>query len=282
MKRLPLPKFDVSHAAEICASGITIAERAEILREAIPTFAHIEANYLQLGKASKLYTLAQSNSVTPRLDGKMMGIIYKSHFSKAGSPSRSLYDKIKMSAPHDICPLCGQRNVASVDHYMPQSKFPALNLTPANLVPACSDCNKSKLATVPTSEEEQMLHPYFDDLGSERWLIAQISQTAPPTLTFSISPSQEWSPPLSSRVLSHFKQMGLAKLYSSQAASELADISYTLVNLGKSGGNQAVKAHLQNEFESRYSRDPNSWKTALYEALKDSTWFCDEGYSAIR
>lgn len=282
MKILPLPTFSVSYAAEVCASGMSIVERAEILREAIPTFAQAEANYLQLGKKSQLYTLAQSDFVTPRLNGKLMGVIYKSHFAKAGSPSRSLYDRIKMSAPHDTCPLCGQRNVASVDHYMPQSAFPVLNLTPANLVPACSDCNKSKLAAVPGSEEEQMLHPYFDDLGDDRWLVAGVSESQPPTVTFSIRPAPAWPPALSSRVSGHFKRMGLAKLYAAQAASELADIAFTLGKIGQAGGAPTVRAHLHSEFESRCTRDHNSWKTALYEALKDSAWFCEGGYSGIR
>jgi hypothetical protein len=40
-----------------------------------------------------------------------------------------------------------------------KSPLPALAVALLNLVPACSDCNKAKLASVPTSAEEVGLHP---------------------------------------------------------------------------------------------------------------------------
>ncbi|WP_422778067.1 HNH endonuclease [Pseudomonas shirazensis] len=80
-----------------------------------------------------------------------------------------------MASEFGLCPMCGQRIVATVDHYLPQSRFPTLNLTSANLIPVCSDCNRRKLASVPAIAEDQTLHPYFDDLGNERRLMADIA-----------------------------------------------------------------------------------------------------------
>ena len=67
-----------------------------------------------------------------------------------------------------------------------------------------------------------------------------------------------------------------------QAASELADISFGLMEVGQTGGGAAVRSHLHGEFASRYARDTNSWKTALYEGLYESDWFCNEGYRLVR
>ena len=75
--------------------------------------------------------------------------------------------------------------------------------------------------------------------------------------------------------------MGLGVLYVAQAASELADISHALVQLGNNIGPVAVRSHLYEEFESRLARDRNSWKTALYEGLCDSAWFCNEGFRLV-
>lgn len=282
MKRLVPPPFDAAGVVETCASGITIAERAQALLDALPVIQSSEAEYRELGPVGQLYRIAESDVVTPAIDVQLMGVIYKSHFARKGSPSRPLYEQIKMAPEFGICPLCGQRVVATVDHYLPQSRYPKLNLTPVNLVPACADCNKQKLAGAPARAEDQTLHPYFDDLGSERWLIVEVMPSAPPTITFAIRRSSDWTELLYTRVRHHFHVMGLGELYVAQAASEMADISYALEDIGASVGPDGVRQHLDGQFRSRHARDANSWKTALYEGLRDSDWFCSEGYRLIR
>ena len=282
MKRLSPPPFSAVQTVEACASGITIPERARILRAALPVIELSEAQYRELGAAGQLYRITESDDVTPELNAQLMGVIYKSHFARSGSPSRPLYEQIRMAPEHGICPLCGQRIVATVDHYLPQTRHPKLNITPLNLVPACSDCNKRKLAKSPGSAEEQSLHPYFDNLGNDRWLVVSVQPSSPPTILFSIRPSPAWSAVLSARVVNHFGLMGLGELYAAQAASELADISYSLEEVGSASGLVGVRAHLDTQFRSRFARDANSWKTALYEGLRDSEWFCVEGYRLIQ
>lgn len=282
MKRLPLPAFEVKDAVEHCAAGITIAARSQALLGALPDFQAAEATYKALAPTGQLFQIPTSDQVTPQLSGELMGTIYKSHFMRTGSPSRALYEAIRFAPPYGICPMCGQRIVASVDHYLPQSLHPIFNLTPANLVPACSDCNKGKLAKFAQSAEEQTLHPYFDELGSERWLVADVGESAPPSIAYRVRPPAGWSPVLAARVQHHFKVMGLAELYAAQAASELADISFNLCELAKTGGPTLVRTHLYSELASRRVRDPNSWKTALYEGLCDSNWFCNQGHHLIR
>ncbi len=282
MKRLPLPEFGVKVSVERCASGITIEERARLLLEALPKFEAAEAEYVALATKGQLFRLATKEQVTPQLSGELMGTIYKSHFVRTGSPARVLYEAIRFAPPYGLCPMCGQRIVASVDHYLPQSLHPIFNLTPSNLVPACSDCNKGKLAKSAIREEEQTLHPYFDDLGNERWLMINVQETVPPSIAYRVKPSSVWTPALIARVNHHFKVMGLAELYAAQAASELADMSYSLGELAKVGGPDSVRSHLHGEFVSRHDRDPNSWKTALYEGLFSSEWFCTKGHYLIR
>ncbi|SFQ64503.1 HNH endonuclease [Pseudomonas sp. NFPP07] len=282
MKRLDPPAFNATQAIEVCASGISIHERAQALLDALPVIQASEAEYRELGPAGQLFQITESNIVTSQIDAVLMGVIYKAHFARKGSPSRALYEQIRMAPEYGICPLCAQRTVATVDHYLPQSRHPKLNLTPVNLVPACSDCNKNKLAGVPTRAEDQTLHPYFDDLGNDRWLVVEIQASSPPTISFAIRPAGAWNDVLIARVNYHFRVMGLGELYAAQAASEMADISYSLEDVGVSTGPVGVRQHLDGQFRSRYDRDANSWKTALYEGLRDSDWFCTEGYRMIR
>lgn len=111
--------------------------------------------------------------------------------------------------------------------------------------------------------------------------MVQVQPTSTPTIVFWVRPPAEWTAVLAQRVQHHFNVVGLDVLYASQAASELADISYGLTETGKAAGPQAVREHLNDEFKSRHARDPNSWKTALYEGLRDSDWFCQLGYLLI-
>ncbi len=282
MKRLHPPPIYAADTVHACAAGITIADRAQALIDALPAIQRSEAEYFELGPTGQLFHIAPSNSVTPAIDTALMGVIYKSHFVRQGSPSRALYEQIRMAPEFGVCPLCGQRIVATIDHYLPQTRFPTLNLTPINLIPACSDCNKRKLASAPTSAEDQTLHPYFDDLSNERWLTADIQPSTPPTVSFAIRPASTWDEVLTARVINHFLVMGLEELYIAQAASEMADISYALEDIGAAAGPDGVRQHLDSQFRSRHARDPNSWKTALYEGLRDSGWFCAEGYRRIR
>lgn len=282
MKRLQPPAFAAAQAIEACASGINDAERATALRQALPVIEAAEQEYRALGTVGELHRMTPTSEVTPLLNTALMSMIYKRHFVRPGSPSRPLYEQIRMAPEFGICPLCGQRIVATIDHYLPQSQHPNLTLTPVNLVPACSDCNKNKLARIPSNAQEQSLHPYFDDLGAERWLVVGVRPSAPPTITFSVRPLPTWSQVLAARVAHHFSMMRLAELYAAQAASEMADISYALIEVGDAIGADGVRAHLRRELRSRSHRDGNSWQTALYEALAESDWFCAEGYRQIR
>lgn len=281
MKRLPLPKFDAKETIKLCATGITIPERSKVLLDALSTIEAGEETYKKLGPVGELFQIPSTDDVTPELNGKLMGVIYKSHFARIGAPTRGIYDAIRLAPKYSLCPLCGQRSVGSVDHYLPQSLHPIFNLTPANLVPSCMDCNKAKLALVALTAEQQTLHPYFDELGDERWLVVDIQETTPPAIVYRVRPPAGWTSVLAKRVKYHYKVMGLGVLYSAQAASELADISHALVKLGSSGGPVAMRSHLYDEFASRLARDKNSWKTALYEGLCDSAWFCNEGYRLV-
>lgn len=56
-----------------------------------------------------------------------------------------------------LCPLCGIAQDLTLDHYMPQSKYPALSMFRQNLVPVCSACNRSKNAQPYTD----FIHPYY-------------------------------------------------------------------------------------------------------------------------
>lgn len=203
--------------------------------------------------------------------------VYTDRMSKKQSAGREIYDELRAAAPNGRCPLCGVGSVRTLDHHLPKSKFPFLAVVPANLVPACSDCNHTKTDVAPTVYADQTLHPYFDDIDDKRWLRARVVEQVPVVVEFYVSPPTDWSSGLVTRVRRHFELLGLASLYADQAANELTEIESLLGALLPYGAD-GVRAHLQEQADHRGAARRNGWTAALYSALADSSWFCSGGF----
>jgi hypothetical protein len=204
--------------------------------------------------------------------------LYTGNLAKKNTAARHIYDSLKSAAPHSICPLCAQRVVTTLDHYLSKSHFPSFAVSPVNLVPACTDCNKAKLATYATTAAQQPLHPYFDAVDSTVWLHADVIQTTPPALSFRVSPDLNWPRLLAQRVQYHFDFFELSSLYSIQAGKELLNIRF---GLEKAAAANSLQVHLADQACIRRKGARNSWQAAMHEALANSDWFCSTGYKLI-
>ncbi|MBU0623176.1 MAG: hypothetical protein KJ795_15155 [Gammaproteobacteria bacterium] len=281
MKTLPKPPFQARTVFEACAASRQDIELKARLLSIAPAIEQAEYAYQIHGQAGQLHVIKEETIVSGKVTGKEMESLYTESFVRKGSKNRYIYDQIKMAAPHGICPLCGQRVVSTLDHYLAKTKHPALAVSPLNLVPACADCNKLKHAHQPVNAEEQTFHPYFDDLGKDVWLTAVIGQTQPPSISYSATPPENWSAVKKQRLRNHFVTYELANLYGAQASAELVDIKHGLLTIGQRGHSHEVHIHLVREADSRTAADPNSWKAAMYRALAESEWFCRCGYLLI-
>jgi hypothetical protein len=227
---------------------------------------------------TRLHQIAPQGLVGGVVTQAEMEAVYTQRMAKKGAPGRDVYDALFTSAPQGKCPLCGHRTVSTLDHHLPKALYPALAVAPLNLVPACSDCNKSKLASVPANANEETLHPYFDDIDGDRWLAAEVVLARPAALRFFVEAPAHWSATLRSRVERHFQTFGLGRLYSSEAADELLNIRHQLRAMHESGGAALVQIELRERAESCQQARRNGWRTATYQAFADSDWFCDGGF----
>ncbi|WP_224372476.1 HNH endonuclease [Hyalangium versicolor] len=232
-------------------------------------------------KAGRLYTLEEHKDVAGQVTAREMSDLYKRRMARSGSAGRRVYDALMLRAK-GICPLCGHLPVSTLDHQLPQAMFPALAVTPTNLVPACGDCNKWKQDAIPRKAEEQTFHPYFDDFGKEPWLHAEVVENTPPTLRYSVRPPASWPAIWGARARHHFRTYKLGRLYKTQAANELMNMQHLLLGLQEKAGVDGVRSHLRSHEESCAKANPNSWQTAMYRALGESEWFCTEGLVQLR
>lgn len=282
MRKLPLPPLTAYGIFCVCAASVQNVELKTRLFGAISEINSAEKQYANLAPCASLHQFPAKDHVGDWVTGEEMETLYTGTLARLESTARLYYDAIRASAPNDICPYCGQRTVDSLDHYLPKSLYPALAVTPINLVPACSACNKTKLDFQPPDAKDLILHPYYDDVPKDIWLKARVLNVGgKPVLEYFTDPPSTWQTLWASRVKAHLDTLKLPTLYASHAAEELVNNRQSLQNLCLSGGAAAVKAHCQEVQGSRQAAYLNSWQAACYGALVDSDWFCASGVLAI-
>lgn len=278
MRRLPRPPFAAGDALHRCIASIQAGPLTARLALIVDQVVAAEAAYIQRGDHAQLFLIPQTPGIG-EITVNEMKRVYKGTFAKSVR-TRDIYDAIKKLPVNDICPLCGQRTVGSLDHYLAQSLHSALVVTPINLVPACADCNKAKLNAQPATAAEQTLHPYFDNVDDELWLFAVVEETNPASLRFYPDPPAAWPAVTRERVLNHFRTFGLGSLYASHSGVELTNIQYGLQRIAERGTVEDIRAELVKRAESAEAAHINSWQTAFYRALSGSEWFCAGGFGA--
>ena len=162
MRSLGKPSFSLNNVLDSC---IASKQQNRILIDTLQQYRNslisYEEGYSQKGTAFELYQIAFPSVEALLPVQKELVPLYEKTFVKSVR-TRPFYEALITSAKGQICPFCGERAVASLDHYLAKSLHPDLSLTPLNLVPACSDCNKGKGDSHPSCAEEQVFHPYFD------------------------------------------------------------------------------------------------------------------------
>lgn len=281
MFSLPKPDDDVGEVFDLCISKVrstTIKANLESIR---PIIVRAAADYDAAGLAKQLHNVPETDLLGGTVSHQEMVRVYENRMVGKAAPGRTIYHKLRTSSPNRRCPYCNQRSVNTLDHFLPKQKHSALTITPANLVPSCTDCNKDKLTGGAGTAEETYLHPYYDDVSQYRWLQADVIEGAPVAVRFYTVSPPDCDPMLAERIAFQFKTLGLASLYSSQAADEFSGRQMRLAGLLHDGGAGEVRAYIQEEYESQAKNDANSWRSACYNAWLRSDWFCEGGLLAV-
>jgi hypothetical protein len=281
VRKLGRPAHDAKSTLELCASILDDASQSKRLLSVSTEIQNAELEYAKNGSAALLYQIPTAKTIGGLVSVKEMSTLYKGTLSRKGSRARRIYDEIKLLPADGLCPLCAQRTVGTLDHYLAKTKHPALTVTPLNLVPSCMDCNKAKGNKQPNSDIEQTLHPYFDDVDTDIWLVARVNVGSPPAVTFRVQPPTSWPNVATTRLKNHFARFGLADLYAVHAGADLSNIKFSLAQLAAREGPTGLARHLLEQATGRRLVAINSWQAAMYEALGTSIWFCEEGYLLI-
>ncbi|MBR8403215.1 hypothetical protein [Burkholderia cenocepacia] len=281
MRRLPTPDVTCVEILDLCASSVRDLDLKQGIQHAKGVVEAAEQAYRKKGQSAELYSIKGTKNVGKCLSGKQMERVYNGTFVKS-SKTRDIYAKLKRACVNDICPLCGQRTVRQLDHYLPITSFPVFGLAAINLVPACSDCNKDKLVHMPSTAGEQTIHPYFDNVDGEQWLFGKVVESIPAAVTFFVKTPAAWSEMQAERMRTHFRVFRLGALYATHAAVEIGNIRFQLAKIAAAADSaHRISAHLRERAESCAHVYQNSWQRATFDALADSEWFCSGGFAAM-
>lgn len=267
MRKISKPKFKVIEVLEDCIDNMRESNLKTEIISSKAVFENSESLFEKNITANSLYKIPQNEIISKTLNTEELKNIYTSRLVNKNNSGRKFYDSIFLSAPNGKCPYCSQRIVRTLDHYLPKSKYPLYSIIPVNLVPSCSDCNKDKLVDTPTKDEEETLHPYYDDIENESWLKLKILSYNPLTVEYFVLPPKTWTPLLKKRTEFHFKSYSLNVLFCIHALEEFENIKNHLTLLFNSVGSIGLKQHLLDCFHSRQIVNKNSWQTAFYEGL---------------
>lgn len=280
MRSIAPPISSVGNILVSLAGNIENRDLAARLLAAQPHIVQLEQEYMRRASNNSLHTFpaeAETNGIS---QGEMSWL-YSRSFARKGIPTRPLYEALKMSAPGEICPLCNQRVVRTLDHHLSKQDYPAFSVTPVNLVPACRDCNSDTLARPMRAPEDQTFHPYFDNVDDDIWLHGHVEESRPPVVRFEARPPAHWVQDKRTKVVRHFRIFKLGTLYTTHAGSELQNIYGDVDVIAQRGDALVIKDELAQRALARRRVVRNNWQAAMYAALSDSDWFCQGGFREI-
>jgi 5-methylcytosine-specific restriction endonuclease McrA len=220
MKKILKPSIKVREVFTTTISTVENVILKEELTKCIDVLELGESDFEDKFDKNEIHKIPQQLSIFGNIGKNEMKKVYDYRMVRSIMPGYKYYSQIKLSAKYGKCPLCSVRIVDTLDHYLPKSKYPIYAVTPINLIPSCTPCNKGKQIDYPKNSKEQTLHPYFDDVENDSWIKAKVLKTNPISFEYFLDCPSNWSKILEDRVHNHFISYNINELFSSHANEE--------------------------------------------------------------
>lgn len=277
MQNIALPADVAATVFSACATRTRSVARRNALLAQLPWVEARAALYIDHAHENSLHSFDPQGP--DGIDASELSGVYGRVLVKGGE--RPTYLRLKGLARYGRCPLCAQRDVKTLDHYLSKDDYPELAVFPANLVPCCFDCNHAKGTYLALNANQRLFHPYFDDWSQHRLIKASLNFGEGVTVDYRVRRPNGTDIQVVRRARNHFNQLDLAALYSDNAAVELVDRKLSFQETFDADGPAGLRDEMNQEARSRRRRNRNSWQSALYRALSVSDIFCGGGFNQI-
>lgn len=274
MHNLPLPTVSGTDAFTAVVSTIRSPIERQRYLDAGAIVADCCKHYDGLASESKFENATKENLAVHKIKEDDMVSLYEKQFVK-NQGAKTIRDFVTNSSPNGLCPYCGQGSVHELDHYLPKRPFTGIAVYPANLVPACRDCNRVKSGFRPTPTASPVLHPYFDVAFQFRWLYATIVEQpdGKPAAEFHVQ-VEDSRASLLSRIDSHMRVFHLYDRYRVLASQSLNNFEMLMKSAHGYGLNlEQAKRHLMLTAYQQSGGRKNSWELAIHEAMAGDEWY---------
>jgi hypothetical protein len=169
MNRVAPPTFFDDHAALRALANNRRVRSYPFLADYVDAISEGYAGYAAAnGNAHAIENVELSDDVAEFL---------RSHY-KSPPSTISHIGEIRRRSGIRTCPMCGALRAGTLDHLLPKEDFPEFAIFGRNLVPGCS-CNTLRGRILLGGPNERILHPYYDDVLSERLIAARIEDVGP-------------------------------------------------------------------------------------------------------
>ena len=277
MINIAMPQYDAGTVFDACATRTKNVARRNALLAQRPWAEDRADIYLQLAQQNALHAFAPQNP--NGINASELSGIYTRVLVKGRE--RPTYLSLRGLARYGRYPLCAQRDVKTLDHYLSKDDYPELSVYPANLVPCCFACNHDKGTYRAVNADEQLFHPYFDNWSEYRLIKAALHIGVGVSVAYSVRAARGVDGEIVERARRHFAQLNLGQLYADNAAVELVDRKQSFEEIHGADGPEGLREELTREARSRRRRNRNSWQSVLYSALSRDDGFCQGGFNRI-
>lgn len=266
MRHLPKPQFNVEEIIKDCAQSYRENDKKKLFCDNALYIKEKSDRYDLCAKQGAWVNILKESAVNGVITVEEMVNLYKDKFAKHIPEREIYYDKIMSVAKNGKCPICGIGQVSTLDHYLAKTLYPTYTVTPCNLVPICKDCNFNKRDFELSTNNDALLHPYYDDIDAVEWLCASVIRYDENiVVNYFINPNLEKN--LYSRLTKHFKTYCLGQAYAIQASTEIAENIILWKHKYKELGKELFVIFLKECLQSKECYMKNTWNTALLRAL---------------
>lgn len=224
----------------------------------------------------ELYNFENDKIEKDSLYKPYMKKMYSERFSAKRYPNLYKY-YLQIRQVAEYCPYCNfpTHSIKQVDHYFPKAVFPSLSLTVNNLVPICSDCNRTKLEYYSLNKSEMLIHPYYDAFSNDsfEFLNCDIIEKEHIGFIFSIRKLESMEEDVYKRLNKHFEILELDKLYSSDFEADFSVYIEELKELYFECDEISVKKALERKLRSYKKSNIKPWVFVGYNTILNNSWF---------
>ena len=214
--------------------------------------------YEQYDEQNGSVTIVQHNMVPQHKANAIKG-----QYNKTDKGGVHYYLRDSLMKDVHRCPYCSINQPDTLDHYMPQSVYPALSMCRLNLVPMCPECNRKKKDFLYTD----FIHSYYQAFPACSFLKARASiQLRRIIINFYLDGTAISDEGLVKKLKSQIGKIDLIDRINKASTSFIEDLCsqcHCFFGMG-------FKIWLRNRFND-YSRiyGLNDWRTATISAVLD-------------